>query len=344
MNERLRSYLILLTVIVGLIVAWLLREVVLLIYLSVIFAVIFTPVVKFFEKIKVGRWSPGRGAAILIVLAIVAVAMTIFIVVGLPPVLSDSQDLAAHLPERIRQLQDRLYDLPFGHFVASKINAGSLEKYTTEAIANVFSVFKGVAGGITAFLTFALLTAYFILDGQRSFDWILSMVPARNRTRLAATLSRAAARAQRWLTGQFLLMLILGGSSAIVFGLLGVRYFYALALFAGLANFVPILGPIATVIIAGLVALLDSPMKLLGVVIFYAVYQQVENAFLTPRIMKSSVELPPVAVVLALAIGGAAAGVAGAMVAVPTAAIFATLADEYLVRRDPKTPQKMQAA
>jgi predicted PurR-regulated permease PerM len=69
---------------------------------------------------------------------------------------------------------------------------------------------------------------------------------------------------QRWLYGQMLLMLILGSSSALVFGLLGVRYFYAFAVFAGVANFVPILGPIATVVVAGVVAALDSWMKVLG--------------------------------------------------------------------------------
>jgi predicted PurR-regulated permease PerM len=141
-------------------------------------------------------------------------------------------------------------------------------------------------------------------------------------------------RAQKWLSGQVLLMLILGSSSALVFGLLHVNYFYALAVFAGLANFVPVLGPIATVILAGFVAALDSWMKVLGVLIFYLVYQQVENAYLTPRIMEAKVDLPAVAVVVALAIGGALAGVLGALVAVPSAAILATVVDRYLVKKD----------
>jgi predicted PurR-regulated permease PerM len=178
------------------------------------------------------------------------------------------------------------------------------------------------------------MTAYFILDGSRGFQWILSMVPRQQRGRLDQTLRRAAARAQRWLLGQAILMLILGGSSALVLGVLGINYSYALALFAGLANFVPVLGPIVTVILAGSVALLDSVKKSIGVLIFYAIYQQVENAFLRPRIMKSSIQLSPVAVIVALAIGGEAAGGVGAMIAVPTAAIVSTLTDEYLVRED----------
>jgi predicted PurR-regulated permease PerM len=72
---------------------------------------------------------------------------------------------------------------------------------------------------------------------------------------------------------------------------------------------------------------------MLGVLIFYLVYQQVENSYLTPRIMKSSVGLPAVAVIVALAIGGELAGILGAIVAVPTAALVSTVVNEYIVDR-----------
>src|SRR5438067_2477049 len=137
------------------------------------------------------------------------------------------------------------------------------------------------------------------------------------------TLRRARDRVRHWLLGQGTLMLILGLSSALVFGLLRVKYFYALAVFAGLANIVPILGPIVSVTLAGTAAAFDSWSKLVGVLVFFLVYQQVENAFLTPRVMKSTLDLPPLAVVVALAIGGTLAGLVGALVAVPTAAIVA---------------------
>ena len=340
----MRANLIVLFVAVALVILYLLRRVVLLIYLGIIFAVIFTPLVGYIQRIRVRRWSPGKGAAILILLALVCAAMAIFLLFALPPILSDTQGLASDMPQRIAGLQQKIRSLPFGEVIAGRLNPSSLSKYAGELVQSVFSIFKGVAGGLTALLTLALLTAYFILDGSRSFQWSLSLVPLAHRERLQTSLLRAAARAQRWLLGQALLMLILGSSSTLVFGLLGINYFYALGVFAGLANFVPILGPIATVVVAGFVALLQSPMKLLGVIIFYAIYQQVENAYLTPRIMQSSVHLSPVAVILALAVGGEAAGILGAMVAVPTAAILATLADEYAVRKDPEAQEKLRAA
>ncbi|PYV50591.1 MAG: AI-2E family transporter, partial [Acidobacteria bacterium] len=110
-----------------------------------------------------------------------------------------------------------------------------------------------------------------------------------------------------------------GISSAIVFGLLRIKYSYALSVFAGLANIVPILGPVMSVILAGIVAAFDSWWKLLGVVIFYLLYQ---------------LNLPPLAVIIALSLGGALAGVLGALIGVPTAALVAVILDEYVVRKE----------
>lgn len=195
---------------------------------------------------------------------------------------------------------------------------------------------RGIMSGVAALLTLLLLVGYFMLDGERAFQWAMSLVPSRRRGRLTQTLRRGASRMQRWLYGQFTLMLILGSLSALVFGVLGIRYFYSLAVLAGIANFVPILGPIATVIVAGGIAALDSWTKVLGVLIFYAVYQQVENAYLTPKIMRTAVNLPGVAVIVALTIGGQLAGLLGAVVAVPTAALVATVVNEYFGQHSPE--------
>jgi predicted PurR-regulated permease PerM len=129
--------------------------------------------------------------------------------------------------------------------------------------------------------------------------------PGNRRPQLKFTLLRAERRLA-------ILMLILGISGAVVFGLLRIKYFYALSVFAGLANIVPIIGPVMSVILAGIV----------------------ENAFLAPRIMKSTLNLPPLAVVIALSWGGALAGVLGALIGVPTPALVAVVLDEYVVRKE----------
>lgn len=310
-------------------VIWVIRHTVLLIYISILFAVIFSPTVKGIQSIRIRRRSPSRGVAIVILIACVAAVLAVVVFVMLPPMLQQTQSLLHYLPIGLEQLMRRAQQLPFGHRLAD-INLSTIVGYVGSASQSLVVTFKNVAGGLFDVFLLAVLTAYFILDGRQSLEWGLSLVPADHRARLRSSLRAAAVRAQKWLGGQLLLMLILGSLCAVVFGILHLRYFYAVAVFAGLANFIPVVGPIATVVLASVVAALDSWLKMLGVIIFLICYLQIENAYLYPRIMRSNVGLSGVAIVAALAIGGSLAGVFGALVAVPTAAIVATLVAEYL--------------
>jgi predicted PurR-regulated permease PerM len=177
-----------------------------------------------------------------------------------------------------------------------------------------------------------------MLEGDEAYHYFLSLVPIGGRARLDRTLLVAEHRMSKWLIGQASLMLILGVCSIIAFGLLHVRYFVLLGVLMGLFNIVPVAGGVLTILLAGCVAAVDSWEKMVGVFIFYAIYIQVENGFLTPRIMKSSVDLMGLTVLISLLVGTALAGVVGALVAIPTAALIAVLLDEYLVQKDEPPP------
>jgi predicted PurR-regulated permease PerM len=177
-----------------------------------------------------------------------------------------------------------------------------------------------------------------MLEGDHAYQWFMSLFSVEKRLRLAVTLEKAEIRMSRWLFGQGLLMLILGVCSTIVFGLLHVRYFFLLGVLMGLMNIIPIAGGIITIAVVGAVAALDSWSKMAAVFAFYLFYVNVENAYLTPRIMRSSVDLMGLAVLIALIAGVDLAGVVGALVAVPTAALVAVLMDEYVVQNDYSPP------
>ncbi len=310
-------------------VAYLGRGVLLLIYVSALFAVVLSPAIDAIRRIHIANHRPGRGAAVLL-LAIAGLAAIVLIVVFMaPPILHDVHSLMSDWPSRAAQITERLRHLPF----ADRLNPSTFEQHLAGALGGVFGIFKGIAGGLFGFFSWLILTSYFILDGERAFRWAMSLFSSAVRPHLESAMFRAERRVRHWLIGQALLMLILGVAATITFGLLRIKYFYALGLLAGALNIVPVVGPLVSVTLAALVATFDSWGKLAGVLIFYAAYQQVENAYLTPRIMKASVDLSPLAVIIALAIGGALAGVLGALVAVPTAAWVAVLIDEYLVDR-----------
>ena len=325
-------------------VAFVVRTALLLIFVSIIFAIIFLPCVEWIQRWRVRRWSPGRGTAILFFLAMVVTGIAVFLAFAVPPIARDANELTRDLPQNLQSLAQKAQQLPFGKAIASRLNEESVRQWMQTGVRQAFTLFHGFVSGVMALVTLVLLSAYFMLDGQRAFRWAMSLVPRGSRDRLGDTLVQGAERMQRWLYGQLTWMLILGSLSALVFGLLGIRYFYALAVFAGLANFVPILGPIATVVAATAVAALDSWTKVLGVIIFYAVYQQVENGYLTPKIMRAAVDLPGIAVIVALTIGGELAGLLGAIVAVPTAALIATVVNEYFIDRHSRASAQSEAA
>ena len=315
-----------------LLIAWHVRAVLFLVYISALFAIVISPAINFVRRLSIRGHHPGRGVAIVIILVTGFGLLTLFFIFALPPIFHDVREAATDAPARIAEVSQRLKQVPF----LKGFDIGALQSHLTAAIGGVFGLFKGIAGGLFGFFSFLVLTIYFIFDGASAFYWLMSLFPAHHRERLEPTLLRAERRMRRWLVGQAGLMLILGSSSMIVFGLLHIKYFYALSVFAGIANIIPIVGPVATVLLAGTVAAFQSWGKLAGVLIFYVVYQEVEHAYLTPTIMRTTVNLPPLAVIIALAIGGALFGILGALIAVPTAAVIAVLVEEYLVQSSPE--------
>ena len=312
-DSAVRAALIFLFGGLALYLCYVLRAQLLIIFAAAMFAVIFFPVVRWVQKLRIHHWSPGKGAAILILLLSACALLTLVGLFAIPKITTDFSGLSSSAPQIVGNIRNKVSGLPFGHTLAAHMNGDMLRRGLQAIAASTFTVFKSASSGLVALVTMAILTAYFILESDRVVKWGVSLFPREQQEHLRSTLQKGGDRVQRWLRGQAMLMLILGSSSAVVFGFLHVRFFYALAVFAGIANFVPILGPIATVILAGIVAAADSWTKLLGVIIFYAVYQQVENSFLTPKIMRSTVGLPASAVLVGLAIGSGLAGVLGAL-------------------------------
>jgi predicted PurR-regulated permease PerM len=312
--------------------AYTVRDVLMLIYVSALFAVVISPAIGAVRRLKIGNWRAGRGFAIIFLFLIMVLAASLFMVFAFPPIYRDARQFAADWPKHLASLSEGVHNLPFG----TKIDATGLQRYATQIVGGAGGLFLNLAGGVFGIFTCILLTVYFILDGERVFLWVVSLFPLSEQPRLSATLLRSEHRMRNWLIGQAMLMACLGIASLGAYYFLHLRYFYVLAMFAGIANIVPIAGPISAVIVSSTVAALDSPEKVLGVVLFHAVYVQFESAFLSPRVMRSTLQLSPLAVIIALSLGGSLAGVLGALVSVPTAALVAVFADEYLVKKKPE--------
>jgi predicted PurR-regulated permease PerM len=317
---------------IGLYVAWLVRDVLLIVYVSGLFAVVLMPVVNGMRRLRIGKWRPSRIQAILILFLIVGSLAALFFAFALPPVARDMSQFVSELPVRGPQMLQRAQAIPFvSHLDLTALNA-HLQNFASSYASYVLISIRNGASRFFDGVTAVILTVYFMLEGEHAYAWFLSFFPEGQRKRLDRALTRAELRMGKWLLGQSLLMLILGVVSTITFLVLKVRYAYALGVLMGAFNLIPILGALVSVSLALLVAAIDSWGRALGVLIVYLVYAQFENSVLTPRIMQSSVGLSGLAVLIALLLGASFAGVVGALVSVPTAVLVAELLDEYLVK------------
>ncbi len=314
--------------------AWDLRKEVLILYVAALFAAVLMPIVTRITEFEYHGRHASRPAAIFLLIVAVGFILTIFFTVGLPPVMRDLSAFSDELPNRIPRIVAHIKRVP----IADKIGIDSIVQRTEAAVTAtagyVVTSLPNWLSHIFDILSTSFLCIYFMLEGENAYRFFLSLFPSAQRRRLDATLQRADRKVSKWLLGQGSLMLVLGISSTIVFGILHVRYFVLLGFLMGLFNIIPIAGGVITIILAAGVAALDSWAKMGGVLLFYVIYVNVENAFLTPRIMRSSVDLMGLTILVALLLGTALAGIVGALVAVPTAAIVSVLLEEYAVKKD----------
>jgi predicted PurR-regulated permease PerM len=304
---------------------FILRQALLLIYVSVLIAVLFYPLVKRIEGIRIWHWNPGVGSAVLLLFGAVLGSILLVLIFFVPRLLGDFKNLQVIWPQRLSQIEQWIHHtVPVLNIDTQQIN-DSLRKFASR----IFQP-QQITAGLIDFGAMLLAAAYFMVDGETSIHWLVSLFPTRSQTRVQNTLLRGGKRMQDWLSGQAILMAIHGASAFFVFWLLHIKYFYALAVFAGFINIIPVLGPIITVIVAGMIAAMGSFSKLLGVVIFFVIYHNVENAILNPRIMQSKVHIPAVTIIVALILGEEFAGIIGMLIAVPTAVLISVLVREYI--------------
>lgn len=314
--------------------AYLVRDALLMIYISSLLALGFSPLVRLIERQKI---LPIRGArfprwfAILVPYVAIVVTVTLMFALIWPPLVTQARALWAQLPDMFDSAQ---------RFLVGK---GLLNEHLTlreameraqgpggAAAGKLAGAVVGLAGGIFGILTILILSLYILIDADNLRVSMLRLFPRDQRPRVAAASREAMVKVSAWLGGQILLSAVIGTTSAIGLWALGVPFFYVLALVCGVGEMIPVVGPILSAIPALAVAATISLEKTVFVLIFLIVQQQLESNFLVPRIMSRQVGLTAVTVLVALLIGGSLLGIVGAILAVPTAAILQVVANEML--------------
>ena len=317
---------------------YLIRSQLLLIYVCILFATGLSPLVRWIERRRAsGRRRLPRPVAILLIYATV-----IGIIVGigfavLPPLIEQSQAFWRELPDRIDSIQARL--VSWGLISPDTSYKDLLQRApggSGNAVNIVLGTLWGFVGGLFGLVTILLLTFYLLVESQSIFNFFVRLFPRHRRQTVSGLSALVTNKVSAWLGGQVFLGFIIGATTAIGLGLMGVPYFFVLALIAGIGEMIPMVGPLLSAIPAVAVAFTVSPGLALGVAIFFLVQQQLENAVLVPKLMGETVGLSAVTVILSLLIGGELLGFVGALLAVPTAAIVQVLFEElYLAEKEP---------
>lgn len=334
-QKSLVLYTIWMTALAGVLLwaAYLVRDVLLLIYISGLLAVGFSPIIRLIERqtiLPIGTRRFPRWMAILVLYLVIIGALVGVGFAIVPPLVDQGRELWAALPDMIGRAQSFLISkgilrepIQWRDAVARAPVGGG-----TQAFGTVLGAVVGVLGGLFGLFTILILTFYLLVEADALHNTFLRLFPSRNRTRVAAASRDITVKVSAWLGGQLLLGAIIGITSAIGLWLLGVPYFSVLALISAVGEMIPVVGPLLAAIPAIAVASTVSMQKVLLVIVFFIVQQQFENHVLVPKVMERQVGISPVAVILALLIGGKLLGILGAILAVPTAAILQVVVSE----------------
>ena len=311
---------------------WEVRDALLLIYISALIAIGLSPLVGALERKRLLRQRVPRWAAILVIyLCIIAVVVSLAAMV-IPPIVTQARELAMELPRLLHNAQQWLINRGV---LTREISAREAVQQTATSTAQdtlgfVANAALGVIGGVFGLITVLVLAFYLLVDSTSLVLVFVRLFPREKRTQVEAACRRVTHKISAWLGGQLLLAAVIGSTAALGLFLLGVPFFWVLALIAGIGEMIPIVGPILSALPAIAVALSVRPTLALGVLLFFIGQQQLENHLLVPKIMQRQVGISPVFIIIALLIGGSLLGVMGAILAVPTAAILQVLFEETL--------------
>jgi predicted PurR-regulated permease PerM len=307
-------------------------SVLILVVVAMFLAVGLNPVVEFFV-----RRGLKRSYAVLAVIVSVVIALALF-VVAIVPVISDQVEaITQNAPQwfaelqRNQQIQDlnQKYDL-FDR-AESYIEQGG---FTSSLFGGVLGVGLAVLSTLLNAFIVVVLTLYFLSSLQSTKNALYRLAPQSRRDRVTKLGDRVLGSIGGYVSGAFIVATCAGMSSLIFLFIVGLgEYAVALAFVVALLDVIPMIGATIGAVIVTAIGFATDVKIGLACLIFYLVYQQIENYVIYPRVMSKSVDIPGAVTVIAALVGAALLGVVGALLAIPTAAAILMLTREVFIRR-----------
>jgi predicted PurR-regulated permease PerM len=312
--------------------AWAVRNILLLVLIAGVLAVGLDPAVRRLERVKL----PRGWAVVFIFLATIGFLVAFSLLV-IPPVARGVRQLASDIPGYIDRLQNQsgwFRDLAEKYNLSSKLKTltDRLPSLASASLGRILGVTRSVASVIFNMLTIGILTIYFLMAlprGERTAEGLMS---GEHGHRNVLIFREALERVGGYVSGNIATSIIAGIVSFIFLRILGIPFAAALAMWVAIADLIPTVGATLGAAVAVIVAFFSSIGDGIVTVIFFVLYQQVENYVIVPRVMRKAVDLSPAAVIVSVLIGGSLAGFAGALLALPLAAAAKVVIRETFMR------------
>ncbi|MFM8998874.1 MAG: AI-2E family transporter [Actinomycetota bacterium] len=280
-----------------------------------------------------------RGPAVAAIVLVVVLAVAGFVATVVPALVHQVAELAAGIPRYADRLAGR--DDWIGAFVRSTDFSAQLQTFIRDipnAVAGSFGTIVGftgqVVGAVFSTVTVAILTVYFLAALPRARRLFPALVHRRDRVRATRILDEAIRKIGRYVVGNLVTSLVCAILALLALLAIDVPYAIPLAVWAGIADLLPVVGAYLGALPAIVVAFFVSPTDAVLVALYFALYQQVENFVIQPRVMRDAVDLSPAAVILSTLAGALLAGFAGALLALPVAATMKVIvSDVWLAER-----------
>lgn len=325
--------------VLGAVLLYLVRDVLLLMFLAFIISSACLPFIDYMQKKRI----PRTISALFLYFVFFGIAAgTIAIII--PPLAHEIRLLGGTLPNLIGDLGRNVQGasgitLDQGIEELSKY-LSSLSDKLDEAIVSAYSIISSFFGSILSVVIVFVLSFYFMIQENAFKKFLESFIPAKHKEHAIELAEKIQTQMGRWVRGQLVLGLVIGVATYITLSILGVKYALILAIFAGVLEVIPYIGPVVSAIPAAALAFFQNPVLGLIVLGAYVVIQQLENHILVPKVMQKAVGLNPLVVIIAILAGAQIAGPAGAIIAVPAATAAGVLLSDYFNEQRAKEKAK----
>jgi predicted PurR-regulated permease PerM len=305
-----------------------------LIFIALFLAIALNPAV-----VQLQRWGMRRGAAVALVVLGVVLLFCGGLFAIVPPLVSQSVEFGEKLPGYIEDLKrsGTLRDLNERYDIIDRLGSAANTQNITRALGGVLGGAQLVFGTVFRVLTVFVLTLYFMVAFNRIKLGAYRLVPASRRDRVARLTDEILGKVGAYMVGALAIAVLAGTTTFIFLLILGVAYPFALAFVVAVCDLIPQIGATLGAVVVSVVGLATSLPVGIACIVFFVIYQQLENYVIYPKVMRRSVQVSDVAAIVAALLGVSLLGVIGALIAIPAVAAIQLIGREVLLPRQERS-------